>query len=170
MEKKLRKQLLEAKTEEGVKDLKAKMHVAAVDINYTQYCPLSEVYIGLYPQNVENPPKPPLWEEVEKAMKEKDGEGALKRLRNRPAVVPTKPAKQITTRPKVKPPPVPIDTTGMNRRERRRELGIAEPKRDKVDTFEVKRTQSYAIKPEKIAQKAAESSGDEDGAGFFTEG
>ncbi len=90
--KKLRKRLLEAQSEEEATIIKAKMHVAEVDLNYTQYYPLYQRYISLYPQKDSNeseprPPdehnedtteKPPMWAEVEKRM----ADGTLNQLRN----------------------------------------------------------------------------------------
>jgi hypothetical protein len=63
------------------------MHVAQVDHDYTQYYPLGEVYVSLYPQKsgaigqevTGVVSKPPMWKEVEKCMEE----GTLSRLRNR---------------------------------------------------------------------------------------
>ncbi|CAL3964718.1 unnamed protein product [Diplocarpon coronariae] len=133
--KKLRKQLLTTRSTEEVDSLKAQMHIAEVDLNYTQYHPLSETYISLYPpadsQGEEGDSKkdgkmrkPPVWAEVERAMEE----GTLDRLRNRRPNAPvkiTKPVKPVDRKPaKVKPDPDPVDTTGLNRRERRKALGF----------------------------------------------
>jgi hypothetical protein len=68
------------------------MHVAEVDLNYTQYYPLSQRYISLYPQKDitrsekgsqdehidDTIKKPPMWVEVEKRMVD----GTLNQLRN----------------------------------------------------------------------------------------
>lgn len=68
------------------------MHVAEVDLNYTQYYPLYQRYIGLYPQKDvggrengnqdehmdDTAKKPPMWAEVEKRMVD----GTLDQLRN----------------------------------------------------------------------------------------
>lgn len=109
------------------------MHTAEVDLNYTQYHPLSETYISLYPpaatsddgdemiKKVEDKPKPPMWFEVEKALED----GTLNRLRNRQSTAPVKPARPLERRPaKPKKEAPRIDTTGLNRRERRKALGI----------------------------------------------
>lgn len=86
MLKKLKKQLLEATTTEEVEDIKTKMHVVEVDLNYTHYYPLNERYVSLYPQKgaeeEENTKekeavKPPVWAEIEKRMED----GTLKELR-----------------------------------------------------------------------------------------
>lgn len=75
-----------------MEDIKTKMHVAEVDLNYTQYHPLYQRYISLYPpkdgdgseignQDVhmeDTTNKPPMWAEVEKRMVE----GTLSQLRN----------------------------------------------------------------------------------------
>ena len=126
-----------SKSTEEVEILKAEMHVAEVDLNYTQYFPLSEPYISLYPQKnsseeepvsskeVGSRPKPPMWGEVEKCTED----GTLTRLRNRVAVGPaqiSKPLERKAVKAKTQPPP--IDTTGMNRRERRSQRSTKEPK------------------------------------------
>jgi len=170
---------LETTCTHEVNALKAQMHVADVDLHYAQYCPLSEVYISLYPQKKEGEseetqekkitgPKPPMWDVVENCMEE--GMQSLSRLRNRVSKAPVKSAKTQERKPaKPKPKPVQvIDTTGMNRRERRRTLGIAEPKKAKNETFGVKRTQSYAV-DEKYRKVEAQDV-EEDGGDFFIEG
>ncbi|CZT03639.1 related to rRNA-processing protein efg1 [Rhynchosporium agropyri] len=136
--KRLRKRLLETKSTEEVETLKAEMHIVEVDLNYTQYHPLSEAYISLYP-NVSSAggeeeetrgdtgkSKPPIWAEVEQAMED----GTLRKLRNRtsnaPVRVPMKP-KMVDRKParaRARPEPVPVDITGLNRRERRKLLGV----------------------------------------------
>ncbi|PBP26598.1 putative nuclear protein involved in pre-rRNA processing [Diplocarpon rosae] len=133
--KKLRKQLLTAGSTEEVESLKAQMHIVEVDLNYTQYHPLSETYVSLYPtadsqekegesMKVGKMLKPPVWAEVERAMEE----GTLDRLRNRKSNAPvqfTKPGKPVDRKPtKAKPEATPVDTTGLNRRERRKALGV----------------------------------------------
>lgn len=90
--KKSRRRLLEAKSEEEVTTAKARMHVAEVDLNYTQYYPLYQRYISLYPQKDvggsetgnqdehidDTTKKSPMWAEVEKRMVN----GTLDQLRN----------------------------------------------------------------------------------------
>jgi hypothetical protein len=61
-----------------------------VDLNYTQYCPLNEIYVGLYSTNDPDTGanedtdggivrrKPPMWAEVERRMED----GGLDLLRN----------------------------------------------------------------------------------------
>ncbi|KAH7418443.1 hypothetical protein BKA64DRAFT_590420 [Cadophora sp. MPI-SDFR-AT-0126] len=136
--KKLRKRLLEAQSTEEVETLKAQMHIAEVDLNYTQYYPLSEAYISLYPltksgDTEENDtkkenPKPPMWAEVEQAMED----GTLNRLRNRTSTAPIKVSKaskvveRKVAKPRSKPASTPVDTTGLNRRQRRKLLGISD--------------------------------------------
>ncbi|PQE13173.1 rRNA-processing efg1 protein [Rutstroemia sp. NJR-2017a BBW] len=144
--KKLRKRLLETKSTEEVEQLKKEMHILEVDLNYTQYHPLGETYISLYPpkgsaeeakeESNEQRPKPPMWAEVEKCMEE----GTLHQLRNRkPVVTATKPARPLPKKlvqPKSKPSPKeeapPVDTTGMNRRQRRSLRGVKDPKVAKI--------------------------------------
>ncbi|KAH7360774.1 hypothetical protein BKA65DRAFT_493948 [Rhexocercosporidium sp. MPI-PUGE-AT-0058] len=137
--KKLRKRLLETKSTEEVETLKAQMHIVEVDLNYTQYYPLSEAYISLYPptnsggeegegskMEKDDKPKPPMWAEIEQAMED----GSLNRLRNRTPNVPVKAPKISKTprpmerKPKSRPESAPVDTTGLNRRQRRKLLGV----------------------------------------------
>lgn len=144
--KKLRKQLLESTSEEEVESLKTKMHIAEVDLNYTQYSPLSERYISLYPQKKSSaeeedssgdsgpPVKPSMWVEVEKCMEE----GTLTRLRNRRSTTETQKPKSLAVRPaKPKPKPKPAtvpDTFGLNRRERRSQNRVQDVGRKKNHT------------------------------------
>ncbi|KAL2074387.1 hypothetical protein VTL71DRAFT_8165 [Oculimacula yallundae] len=138
--KKLRKRLLETKSTEEVETLKAEMHIVEVDLNYTQYHPLSEAYISLYAntnaadgeeeeedsKEEGEKSKPPIWAEVEQAMED----GTLNRLRNRTSNAPVKIAtapKMVdrkSSKPKAKPEPAYVDTSGLNRRERRKLLGV----------------------------------------------
>ena len=177
--KKLRRQLLEAKSTDEVEALKEQMHVAEVDLNYTQYCPLSEVYVSLYPQKsftgdgekaemAEAAPKPPMWAEVEKCMEE----GSLDRLRNRAsttrAVAAPKPLGTKPAKPKPKPQAATLDTTGMNRRERRSQRAKgAGPVRTKNKSMAFERNQAFG------ASQAVQSNGADDGddsdGGFFEE-
>lgn len=155
--KRFRKRLLEAKTEEEVETAKALLHVAEVDLNYTQYFPLMEVYVGLYgkssdgeEQEVDNDEdngiervKPPMWAEVEKAMEE----GNLDRLRNRrlQSSVSSRPKPQkAKSKPFTKPisvsKPEKIEEVSIrhrpNRSERRRKIPdtrkevVEEPRRE----------------------------------------
>ncbi len=137
MLKKLRKAMLAAGSTEEVEALKEQMHVAEVDLNYTQYHPLSETYISLYlhknsnanekdsAKEEEERPKPPMWAEVEKCMED----GTLNRLRNRVANAPANVPKPPVVRPaKTKLAPTPVITTGMSRRERRSQRGAKETK------------------------------------------
>jgi hypothetical protein len=90
--KKLRKRILEAKSTDEVEKLKDEMYAAEVDLNYTQYYPLNQRYVSLYPQKSTTTDKdeeedegtntvgkrPPMWAEVEKSM----SDGTLEQLRN----------------------------------------------------------------------------------------
>lgn len=146
--KKLRKRLLETQSTEEVEQLKEEMHILEVDLNYTQYHPLSETYISLYPpkgskedaEDKADKAKPPMWKEVEKCMEE----GTLDRLRNRKpdiTISTTKPVK-LPERKSIKHKPVPkpkleeqapsIDTTGMNRRQRRAQRGVKDSRATKI--------------------------------------
>ncbi|KAF5873601.1 putative rrna-processing protein efg1 protein [Botrytis fragariae] len=146
--KKLRKRLLESESTEEVEQLKDEMHILEVDLNYTQYHPLSETYISLYPpkgsgedtEDKATKEKPPMWKEVEKCMEE----GTLDRLRNRKpdvTVSTTKPVRlpeRKLVKPKSIPQPKPvvqapaIDTTGMNRRQRRAQRGVKDTRATKI--------------------------------------
>jgi hypothetical protein len=71
-----------AKSTEEVEDIKAQMHIAEVDLNYTHYYPLNIRYVSLYPQKNNSvdkdddldsgadapATKPPMWAQVEKCM------------------------------------------------------------------------------------------------------
>jgi hypothetical protein len=178
--KKLRKRLLESKSTEEVEALKAQMHVVEVDLNYTQYCPLSEVYVSLYPpktasadedeleEKIETASKPPMWAEVEKCMEE----GSLTRLRNRVSTVEavTAPKSLVMKAPRPKPlaQVVTVDTTGMNRRERRSQK--ANKDFDLVKT----KNKSMAFEKNKVfgasqtIRRPTDDGNDSDG-GFFEE-
>ncbi|KAF7897249.1 hypothetical protein EAF00_005477 [Botryotinia globosa] len=146
--KKLRKRLLESESTEEVEQLKDEMHILEVDLNYTQYHPLSETYVSIYPpkgsgedaEDKATKEKPPMWKEVEKCMEE----GTLDRLRNRKpdiTVSTTKPVRlpeRKLVKPKLTPKAKPvvqapaIDTTGMNRRQRRAQRGVKDSRATKI--------------------------------------
>jgi len=160
------------------------MHVAEVDINYTQNCPLGEVYISLYPlkdgdedvsKDESSRPKPPMWAEIEKRMEE----GTLNQLRNRVSTAPIakkpkkleKPKERVVKPAKPKPIPASIDTTGMNRRQRRKQLGVTEPVKTKNKSIGFQKNAAFGA-----AEAAKTGSGyrkeeneGEDGGGFFEE-
>ncbi|EEU46070.1 uncharacterized protein NECHADRAFT_100142 [Fusarium vanettenii 77-13-4] len=99
--KQLRKKIEETEAPEELEELKRDLHVAEVDEAYTQHFPHAETYISLYPvdkrekdadddKNDYTPLKqrgllhterPPIWSEVEQALKE--GPSALRGLRER---------------------------------------------------------------------------------------
>lgn len=101
MAKQLRKKIEETEAPEELEELKRDLHVAEVDEAYTQHFPHAETYISLYPvekrekeadddKNDYTPLKqrgllhterPPIWSEVEQALKE--GPSALRELRER---------------------------------------------------------------------------------------
>ena len=151
--------------------MKVELHVAEVDLYYTHYSPLCDPYIGIYakdgfPDEVPRL-KPAMWAEVEKAMEE--GTIALEQLRDRqPQKFEVRPKPKPQSKPKREPEPAVVDTTGMNRWQRRQALGITEPKKEK-ETFSVKRTQLYANTEERVERPEDESEDDEDGGAFFTE-
>lgn len=188
--KKLRKRILEADTTAEVESLNAQMHIAEVDLNYTQYCPLNEIYISLYPpkdlekevtdESPEPAAKPPIWYEVEAAM----STNTLSKLRNRAPInlpsstsssrpqskaKPNKATKQAPIRerePKPKPQPT-IDITGLNRRERRRlERGPNEVQKTKNKSIGFLKNQEFGAS---MAVKSGPPAGEEDDSdgGFF---
>lgn len=175
--KKLRKHLLETDSTDEVEDLKKQMHVAEVDLNYTQYCPLIEPYVSLYPQKSSKAdgedesgapaPKPPMWAEVEKCMEE----GTLDQLRNRasPIKISTAPRPlEIRRRPKPRSQPAAVDTTGMNRRERRSQRAkdmFGGRTKNKSMAFE--RNQAFGAT--QAAQNEGGEGGDDSDGGFFEE-
>ncbi|POS87097.1 hypothetical protein EPUL_001310 [Erysiphe pulchra] len=92
--KRIRKLMLTENSNDEEQSLEAKLHEAEVDLNYTLFHPLSETYISLYPRNKPSEEKsksnlntmkkkPPIWNEIEKAMVN----GSLENIRNR---MPTK--------------------------------------------------------------------------------
>jgi hypothetical protein len=143
------------------------MHVTEVDLNYTQYYPLGEPYISLYPQKsssadeqdplkeAKSKPKPPMWSEVEKCMED----GTLTRLRNRISAGPA----QVS-----KPQPAPVDMSGMNRRERRSQRGVKEP-RTKNKSMAFAKNEGFGASQNAVGtENAGEADDDSDGA-FFEE-
>ncbi|KAE9379230.1 hypothetical protein N431DRAFT_364250 [Stipitochalara longipes BDJ] len=174
--KKLRKRLLVAVSREEVETLKAQMHVAEVDLNYTQYFPLGEPYISLYPQktsSTDDPdlskeatkPKPPLWSEVEKCMEN----GTLTRLRNRITAGSAQVSKPLERKPiKAKAPTAPIDTTGMNRRERRSQRGAKES-RTQNKSMAFAKNEAFGASQNVIGGKDAGQNDDDSDGGFFEE-
>lgn len=173
--KKLRKCLLAAESTEEVETLKAQMHVAEVDLNYTQYCPLSEVYVSLYPpkasspndpdssKEVESKPKPPMWGEVEKCMED----GTLNRLRNRISVGPAQVSKSLERKPiKAKPQPPPVDMTGMNRRERRSQRE-AKDSRTKNKSMAFAKNEAFGALQNATGNENAGQADDDSDGGFF---
>lgn len=175
--KKLRKRLLAAESTEEVETLKAQMHVAEVDLNYTQYYPLSEIYVSLYPpknsssdesnflKEAEKPkPKPPMWTMVEKCMED----GTLNRLRNRISAGPAQLSKPLERKPvKAKPQPASVDVTGMNRRERRSQRG-AKDARTKNKSMAFEKNEAFGASQNAMRGENTGQADDSDG-GFFEE-
>ncbi|TVY15659.1 rRNA-processing protein efg1 [Lachnellula arida] len=177
--KRLRKRLLATESIEEVETLKAQMHIAEVDLNYTQYSPLCETYISLYPQqktSSEDPgdgpkaddsqPKPPMWSEVEKCMED----GTLNKLRNRVGAVPaikSKPLQQMKPgKPKSHPAPQP-DTSGLNRRERRSQQRVQEGgKKGKNKSMGFEKNAIFGASQSVQRKEVPENDDDSDG-GFF---
>ncbi|KAM0434402.1 hypothetical protein ACHAPT_003498 [Fusarium lateritium] len=163
--KQLRKKIDETEAPEEIEELKRDLHVAEVDEAYTQHFPHAETYISLYTidkrekeadedKNDYTPLKqrgllhterPPIWSEVEQALKE--GPHALRNLRERrssgdaedaakPQRRENKPKaqanvgkpvakiqpKQQTTKDKSVPSSKGDSEVKMNRRERRRQM------------------------------------------------
>lgn len=168
-----------AETTEEVETLKAQMHIAEVDLNYTQYSPLCETYISLYPpqksssEDSEDAPKPedsrakpPMWSEVEKCMEE----GTLNKLRNRVVNGPatkSKPLAPKSSKKKAESAPVP-DMTGLNRRERRNQLRVKEgAKKGKNKSMGFEKNAIFGASQSVQRHEAADDhDGDSDG-GFF---
>lgn len=90
------KALRACENSEEHKKLEEDVHVAQIDLNYTQYCPLAQTYSALYPTKKGQDGKthgdeeetkagvrgnPEMWKEVEQATK--DGERKLEELRHR---------------------------------------------------------------------------------------
>ncbi|KAM5351502.1 hypothetical protein ACJ41O_004225 [Fusarium nematophilum] len=163
--KQLRKKIDQTESADEVEELRRDLHVAEVDEAYTQHFPHAEAYISLYTsakpeeesekdKNDYTPLKqrgllhterPPIWSEVEKAMKE--GPRALRDLRERRSADDVQDAKQPERRhskpkasasaPKAAPKAQPgrqaekdkgashvtaASGVKMNRRERRRQM------------------------------------------------
>ena len=174
MLKRLRKELLEANSTEEVQALNLQMHAAEVDLNYTQYSPLAEIYISLYPPKKEDDSsetmeegtdsKPPVWAEVEKCMEE----GTLNRLRNRTPTLPLKAPRKLEIKPaKRKPQPDPDATLGMNRRQRRSQGGVKERSRTKNNSAGFERNQAFGAL--EVAKNSSGGGFDEGSDGGFFE-
>lgn len=99
--KSLKKRIGKATDEQEIKQLQHELHVAEVDEAYAQHFPHTETYISLYPKSrSKSKPstddgsadtevglkteRPPIWTEIEKAMKE--GSQALRKIRERKPV------------------------------------------------------------------------------------
>jgi hypothetical protein len=182
--KKLRKRLLEAESPEETEALKSQVHVAEVDLNYTQYCPLSEVYVSLYPQKSSTEeddggsngtsarPKPPMWAEVEKCMED----GTLDQLRNRvpnvrvtaPRKLEKKPAKLETKPAKPKQQDTP-PMEGLNRRERRSRLGISKAGKNKNTSVAFEKNKAFGASQGPNGNAARDIGGDDESDGGFFE-
>jgi hypothetical protein len=140
------------------------MHVAQVDHDYTQYYPLGEVYVSLYPQKsgaigqevTGVVSKPPMWKEVEKCMEE----GTLSRLRNRAPNVSISVPRHLERRSaKMKPRVAAVESSGLNRRQRRTQQGVTATRSRHKST-----EAGYVMK-----DKAADIDGGESEGGFFEE-
>ena len=176
--KKLRKRLLETESTDEVEALKRQMHVAEVDLSYTQYCPLSEPYVSLYSQKSSVAeeddcgtavltPKPAMWAEVEKCLED----GTLDRLRNTTsttvAVNKLKPSGRRPAKPRPKAKAEVVDTTGMTRRQRRSQRTkdmFAVKTKNKSMAFE--RNQAFGSTQAQINTIDGRDENDSDG-GFF---
>ncbi len=181
--KKLRKRILEAESTDEVERLKEQLHIAEVDLTYTQYHPLCETYVSLYPPKSSEDeedeetigavakPKPVMWAEVEKCMET----GMLNKLKNRMPSIKANTSKPLEKKKKTQskiplPKPAPaIDTTGLNRRERRKkERGAYEGKqKNKSLGFE----KNKAFGAEQAAKSYTNNADDDDDSdgGFFEE-
>jgi hypothetical protein len=159
--------------------LKAQMHIAEVDLNYTQYSPLSEPYISLYPQQKNSPedsedgpkaddsqPKPPMWSEVEKCMEE----GTLNKLRNRVGDAPATKSRPLEMKPgkqKLQSAPLP-DTSGLNRRERRSQQRVQEGgKKGKNKSMGFEKNAIFGASQSVQRNEVANDDDDDSDGGFF---
>ncbi|KAF8864113.1 hypothetical protein BDZ45DRAFT_643423 [Acephala macrosclerotiorum] len=173
--KKLRKRLIEAESTEEVETLKTQMHVAEVDLNYTQFYPLSEPYVSLYPPKgkgitekeedeeiEEAKPKPKMWAEVEKCMENK----TLDRLRKRApkSATPANTSRRLKRPAKAKPQ-AEVDTTGMNRRERRSLRNAGKEGKTKHKSMGFEKNQAFGVT---LGAQMDDAEDDSDG-GFFEE-
>jgi len=171
--KKLRKRLLQTDSTEEVERLKHEMHIAEVDLNYSQYFPLSEPYISLYPQkgsaaeeseDSSKTSKPPLWEEVESCMEK----GTLDKLRNRLANIPIVPTKPLVKRPaKPKPRADPVPTLGLNRRQRRSQVKAGERGNMKGKSMGFSKNQEFGAAQGTPGDTTVFAQGDNDSDGGF---
>lgn len=156
--------------------MKTQMHVAEVDLNYTQYYPLSEPYVSLYPPKrkgttekeedeeiKEAKPKPEMWAEVEKCMENK----TLDKLRNRApkTTTPANTSKRLEKRPAKPKPQAEVDTTGMNRRERRSLRNVGKEGKTKNKSMGFEKNQAFGAT---LGAQMDEADDDSDG-GFFEE-
>jgi hypothetical protein len=143
------------------------MHVAQVDHDYTQYYPLGEVYVSLYPQKsaaIDQEvtgvgSKPPMWKEVEKCMEE----GTLSRLRNRAPNVSISVPRHLERRSaKMKPRVAAVESSGLNRRQRRTQQGVT--------VTATRRSRHKSTEAGHVMKdKAADIDGGESDGGFFEE-
>lgn len=179
---------MNAEATDEINSLKDKIHVADVDLNYTQYCPLNEIYISLFAQKdfgedgkdsseVFDASRPAMWAEVEKAMEE----GTLELLRNRtvagPTTVTSKIVQKHPVKTKVKPAapkpskPLPVEAPihmeGLNRRERRAHL--SGKTRRSVDGRSRAFAGSQGMGRTALTSDGNEADGAESDGGFFEE-
>lgn len=165
------------------------MHVAEVDLNYTQYCPLAETYVSLYPpkeggaarleesNTADISSKPPMWKEVEKCMED----GTLDKLRNRRPKVQVQPVKIPEKKPVKASDSMSVprkkvqvveeeDTTGLNRRQRRARLfGKTGKEKTKNKSMGFLKNQAFGSWEAAQSSKGKESQDDEDSDGGFFE-
>ncbi len=154
MLKKLNKSLAATEDPTEKEKLEKDIHIAEVDLNYALYFPLNEPYISVHPKTGPradrpladpSPPtsiRPPMWAEIEKRMELSTY--ALEQLRDGPTTT-------LSFRPKPRPRPakaragpalekkqlephaaMDLDPT-LNRRERRRAMGISQKTDNRFD-------------------------------------
>jgi hypothetical protein len=148
--------------------LKNQIHKAEVDLNYTQFFPLAEVYVSLYTSKTApgEGPKPPMWTEVERSMED----GTLSRLRNRPPARRVSVLKAVQSKlANVKPQSPAVDTSGLNRRERRKLLGVQGFAKSKNKSLPSNRSQAPGAQEggKSIIALNVEDDGSESDGGFF---
>lgn len=164
----LRKRLLETESTDEVEILKKQIHSGEVDLNYALYYPLGEVYVSLYPNKTapSEDPKPPMWVEVEKCMED----GTLSKLRNRESAYRISAPRPVQVKPMKEKPQAPeVDTTGLNRRERRKLLGVFDKTKSNNKSRAIEKDQRSSKLDDKNSNMAVdvEDAGGESDGGFF---
>lgn len=180
LRKQLKKRLEKADDPEEKASLEKELHIADVDWYYTRYFPFMEPYISLYPagktkeESGDEPiakralhsERPPVWKEIEEAVKE--GQKALEAIQERrpEKTESTEPIPQTRRAPPRAPPKDKFDGMSQERR-----LRLGKPEKETIPGRTMNRRQRR--KEQRLAQeqehqpRAEESGDDSDGSGFF---